>query len=510
MTTRKLNILLLSSEVAPFAKVGGLADVAGSLPKALRALGHDVRVAMPSYAMVESHPAYAVSDLLSCFPVPVRPGLTEQGYLKRTHILVHAIHAEVPVYLIGHHGPNGERSGYFHRATESRKIYALEPEPYVFFCRAVLEALRHMASEWKPDIIHCNDWQTGLIPVYKRLFYSEVPDLADAASVFTVHNLAYQGNFEVSQWPTNGLPFELFHIDGLEFYGQWTFMKGGLLFAERVNTVSPNYAREIQTEEYGCGLHGLLRTLSSQGRLVGILNGIDTEEFNPATDPRIAAHYDADNPQGKAQCKARLQAELGLTLSEETALIGMVSRLADQKGLDIIQAIIETALQELPVQFVLLGTGDQAYEEYFTALQARYPEQVHARIAFDAELAQRIYSGSDLFLMPSRFEPCGLGQMIALRYGTLPIVRATGGLADTVTDIDPVNPQTGNGFVFDAYRPEALLATLRRAVTVYQQKPVWQSLVRRAMREDFSWDRSARSYVALYEEALQVRRETAR
>lgn len=509
MANRKLNILILSSEVAPFAKVGGLADVAGSLPKALRALGHDVRVAMPSYAMVESNPAYAVEDVLSCFSVPVRPGVSDQAYLKKTRIPVEEAGAEVPVYLIGQHGHQGPNTGYFHGATESTKVYSLEPDPYVFFCRAALEMVTHINPTWKPDIIHCNDWQTGLVPVYKKLFYADEPTLKSAACVFTIHNLAYQGNFPVQQWHTNGLPSDLFQVDGLEFYGQWTFMKGGLLFAERTNTVSPNYAQEIQTPEYGCGLQGLLQALSAEERFIGILNGIDYEEFNPETDTRIKAAFSAEKPEGKAKCKAALQAELGLAKSAKPALIGLVSRLADQKGLDLIRAIIEPALQELPIQFALLGTGDKGYEAYFTELQARYPKQVHARIGFDVELAQRIYAGSDLFLMPSRFEPCGLGQMIALRYGTLPIVRATGGLADTVFDFNPATPETGNGFVFTEYSSEALFATIRRGVEAYQQKTLWPTLVERALREDFSWQRSAQSYVVLFEKARKARRSNA-
>jgi starch synthase len=502
MATKKLNILLISSEVAPFAKVGGLADVAGSLPKALKALGHDVRVVMPSYKMIEENPAYAVEDVLSCVSVPVRPGVLEPAYIKRTRIASEA--GDIPVYLIGNHADTG--SGFFQQATESRKVYTLEPDPYVFFCRAVLETLTHLRPAWKPDILHCNDWQSGLIPVYARHFYADAPALANAASVFTIHNLAYQGNFDVAQWHVNALPADLFNVDGLEFYGQWTFMKGGLRFAEQINTVSPNYASEIQTPEYACGLAGLMQTLAGEGRLRGILNGIDYEEFNPATDPRLKAHFSLDDPAGKAKCKAALQAELGLTKSAKPAVIGIVSRLADQKGLDLIKAIMEPMLK-LNVQFVLLGTGDTEYEKYFTQLQAKHPTQVHARIAFDAELAQRIYAGSDLFLMPSRFEPCGLGQMIALRYGTLPIVRATGGLADTVHDFDPVANPDGNGFVFTEYSSTALLNTVVRAVAAFENKSNWTALVHHALASDFSWERSAQSYVTLFEAARKLRRQ---
>ncbi len=526
MASKPLKILLVAAEVAPFAKVGGLADVAGALPKALKALGHDVRVAMPCYKMIETNPDYAVETLLPGFSVPIKDGVTEQAFVKTTRIrsrrsapaksksalrLTQASAPdEIPVYLIGNlpqarnTPPENRHPAYFQKATDSTKVYALEPEPYVFFDRAVLEMIPRLQPEWTPDVVHCNDWHTGLIPVYQRAFYADSPQISLPAALFTIHNLAYQGNFPREFWPATGLPDSLYDMYHLEFYGQWSFMKGGLTYSDRINTVSPNYAREIQTNEYGCGLDGLMRTLATEGRLSGILNGIDYEEFDPATDPHIPAHFSADAPEGKAKCKQALQAELGLPQSETTALIGMVSRLADQKGLDLIHAIMAEMLK-LPVQFVVLGTGDPFYAKFFKKLETRYADQVRARIEFNVELAQRIYAGSDLFLMPSRFEPCGLGQMISLRYGTIPIVRATGGLADTVHDFDPQARPDGNGFVFEEYTSEALLATVRRAVAAFQDGKDWCPLIQRALRGDFSWTRSAEQYVTLYTEARDAR-----
>lgn len=509
MASKKLNILVISAEVAPFAKVGGLADVAGALPKALKAQGHDVRVVMPCYKMIETNPDYAVTNVFKPFPIPVTSQTTELAYVKQTHIRMGQGKArpntetdDIPVYLIGNKRTPA-RSGFFQEATESKKVYACTPEPYVFFCRAVLEMVRRLAPDWIPDVLHCNDWQSGLVPVYQKVFYKDEPAIHNAGTVFTIHNLAYQGDFPRDKWYVNGLPESLFNCRGLECYNQWTFMKGALLFADRVNTVSANYAEEIQTPAYGCGLDGLMRGLKSEGKLSGILNGIDWEVFDPSNDPRIPCHFTKAEPAGKVYCKAILQRELGLPQARDAAMIGIVSRLADQKGLDLIHNITDRML-ELPVQFVLLGTGDPYYENFFRDLEKRYPKQVRARIMFNADLAQRIYAGSDLFLMPSRFEPCGLGQMISLRYGTIPIVRATGGLADTVADFSPDTTPDGNGFSFDDYSDQTLLETVTRAVNAYGRPDVWKQLTQRALRYDSSWKRSGDRYARLFKEAIQA------
>jgi starch synthase len=497
-----MNILIISAEVAPFAKVGGLADVAGALPKALCELGHDVRVVMPCYKMVEANPDYAVQDLYGPFSVTVRPGEKERAFVRTTAI--HSRSGDIPVLLVGNVGSKS-RPGHFAEATDSTKVYSLSPEPYVFFCRAVIEMLRKMKDEWRPDILHCNDWQSGLIPVLARTEYRNDPVIAGASTQFTIHNLAYQGNFDRHDWHVTGLSDSLYSVDALEFYGGWSFMKGALMFSDRINTVSETYAKEIRTPEYGCGLDGLMETLARTGRLSGILNGIDFDEYNPETDPRIPSHFSAQNTAGKRTCKDRLQDEIGLARDPKVPLIGLVSRLADQKGLDLIHAIVEPMLG-LPVQFALLGTGDKSYEAFFRRLQERNPGQMHARIGFDTDLAQRIYAGCDLFLMPSRFEPCGLGQMMALRYGTIPIVRATGGLADSIRDYGSVPAALANGFVFGEYSPDALLGCVREAVALFRQPAPWKRLVRRAMQCDFSWSRSAVRYEASYCDALAARR----
>ncbi len=496
-----MKILVISAEVAPFAKVGGLADVAGALPKALRHLGHDVRVAMPCYKMVEESSAYDVKELVGPFAVPITHDHTECAFVKSTSIQARS--GQIPVLLIGNIGA-GDRPGYFEEATDSSRVYSLRPEPYVFFCRAVLETIRHLTDGWRPDLLHCNDWQSGLVPVLARTAYRDDPKINSAAALFTIHNLAYQGNFERHDWAANGLSDSLYDVNAMEFYSGWSFMKGGVTFSDRVNTVSETYAKEIQTPEYGSGLDGLMRTLAHTGRLSGILNGIDYEEYDPETDPRIPAHYGPQNLEGKAACKAALQKELDLSVNSAVPLIGLVSRLADQKGLDLIHAIVEQMLS-LPVQFSVLGTGDLGYEAFFRQLQKRFPGQVHARIGFDVSLAQRIYAGSDLFLMPSRFEPCGLGQMMALRYGTIPIVRATGGLADSIHGIGSGNSADANGFVFREYLPQELLECIVRANGMFHRTAEWKRLVRRAMKCDFSWNRSAARYEALYLEAIMAR-----
>ena len=467
-----------------------------SAAKALKALGHDVRVMMPCYKMIEDNSAYRMEECLTDFPVPVGHSGTETAFVKQTRITSLNSSESIPVYLVGNAPTNG-KAGYFQDVTDSAAVYTYAPEPYAFFARAALEAVKRLRPAWKPDILHCNDWHTGLIPVYAKQFYAADAAFKNTRSIFTIHNLAYQGDFKQAHWAATGLPDSLHRMEGLEFHGGWSFMKGGLQFADAVNTVSENYACEIQTPEYGCGLDGLMRHLSRQGKLRGIVNGIDQEEFNPATDTRIAANFSASNPSGKAKCKAALQAELKLPKKADVAVIGLISRLADQKGFDIIAQCVEKAL-ELPIQFVLLGKGDPRYADFFTELQAKYPEQVRACITFDVDLAQRIYAGSDLFLMPSRFEPCGLGQMIALRYGSLPIVRATGGLADTIVDFDPQNAPDGNGFVFEDYRADELLATIARAVSQWGHKPTRQTLIQNALATDFSWERSALRYQEMF------------
>ncbi len=478
-----MNILFVAAEVAPFAKVGGLADVAGALPKALKALGHDVRIAMPCYRMIEENPRYAVRNLIAPFDIPIHWQYTERASVRETRA-----DGDVPVYLV-------RNDHYFQGAVDSKSVYSLEPEPYIFFCRAVMEAIPRLDPAWKPDVIHCNDWHTGLCPVYLDLYYRDKRAWADTARVFTIHNLAYQGEFSRHYLWRAGLPEDLFTYDRLEFFGRVNFMKGGLIFSEIVNTVSETYSREIQTPEYGANLDGLLRHLAWHNRLSGIVNGIDYEEFNPSTDSRIAARYSAADPTGKRTCKRALQRECGLPEDDRAMVIGMVSRLTDQKGFDLVHQAA-WRLMQLPVQIVLLGTGDRHYEQFFRDLEAGNRSRVRANLTFNADLAQRIYAGSDLFLMPSRFEPCGLGQLISLRYGTVPLVRATGGLADTVQD--HTDGRMGTGFMFQEYSAGALIHALERALEAFGRPEEWATLVRAGMEANFSWSGSAQKYAELY------------
>jgi len=462
-----LKVLIVASEMAPFAKVGGLADVVGSLPKALSTLGVDVRVVIPRYKKIEG------STYMTDFPVFMGNHL-ETAILR--HKNIKGPEGDIPVYFIDNYR-------YFYRDY----IYAGDDdaERFAFFSKAVLEMLPLI--EFSPDVIHCNDWQTGMIPVILKERYAKQDDFYKGiGTLYTIHNLQYQGLFPKDILRLLDLGDEYFHPEALEFYGKVNFMKAGLMFADQLSTVSNTYAKEIQTPEYGERLDGVLRKRSRD--LHGIINGIDYEEFNPATDPRIAANYSAEDLSGKAICKKDLQEIMGLP-NKDVPIIGLVSRLVDQKGLDLIGNIIHDLMKE-DLQFVVLGTGDPRYEALFRNIGAEYPHKAGVRIMFDAVLAQKIYAGSDMFLMPSRFEPCGLGQLISMRYGTIPIVRKTGGLADTVED-------NTTGFVFTDYSASGLLNTITRALTEFR-KPNWDRLIKTAMARDFSWGYSASVYLGLY------------
>ncbi len=489
--TPPLKVLFLSAEVVPFAKTGGLADVAGSLPKALYTLGHDVRLCMPRYGRVERS-RFGLEELVPPFDVPM-DHRTEQAAIWQA-----SIGPGVPVYMV-------ENAHYYDR--DGIYMYPDDAERFVFFCRAALEMLRQPELDWQPDIIHCNDWHTAIVPNWLRTVYKDDPFFARTATVYTIHNLAYQGVFghrvlEIAGLDEFGF---LYHPEMADMAEVVDLMARGIYFADVINTVSERYAQEILTPEYGERLDPLLR--DRRDRLFGILNGIDHEGMNPATDPHLAVTFDAQHLEARAANKAALQSEAGLPVCATTPLVGMISRLSDQKGFDLLSQIIDPLLQHVDLQLVLLGTGEQRYHEMLGALAQRYPKQVAAFLTFNASLAQRIYGGSDMFLMPSRFEPCGLGQMIAMRYGSVPVVRATGGLADTVQDFCPRSGQ-GNGFTFAAYDAMALFAVLVRATETYKHEPVWRQLMLRGMAEDFSWARSAARYVELYRRALRVKRET--
>jgi starch synthase len=493
MSRDRLRILFVASEVEPFAKTGGLADVAGALPKALERLGHDVRVFMPCYRGVERAAGTGLRTVVPRLEVPIGDR-TVEGQLVEGHL-----GKAVPVYFL-------VQDRYYDRPSlygTSEGDYPDNCERFVFFSRAALAALP--ALDWMPHVIHAHDWQAGLVPVYLETLYRDVPAYRDVATVFTVHNLAYQGLFWHYDLPLTGLGWDLFTPAGIEFYGKINFLKGGF-FADLLTTVSPTYAREIQTPEFGEGLDGVLRERAAD--LVGILNGIDYEAWNPATDAEIPKRYGPDDLDGKAACKAGLREEMGLADPGRAApLVGVVSRLADQKGLDLVAAAVPTIVAA-GGQLVLLGAGDERYEREFTELARAHPRAVAVKIGFNAGLARRIYAGADCFLMPSRYEPCGLGQLISLRYGTVPIVRRTGGLADTIREWDPTT-RAGTGFLFDALTPEDCREAVARAFAVYRQPEAWSRLVRSGMAEDFSWEASAEKYVSCYRKAVKKARRHA-
>lgn len=489
VSRERLRILFVASEVEPFAKTGGLADVAGALPKALEALGHDVRVFLPRYRGVE-RAGGALRTVVPRLPVPIGSRSVEGAVLEGR------MGRGIPVYFLA-------QDHYYDRPTlytTPEGDYADNCERFTFFCRGVLTALPGLG--WTPQIIHTHDWQTGLIPVYLETIYRDVPAFHGMATVFTIHNLAYQGIFWHHDLPMTGLGWDLFTPAGIEFYGDLSFLKGGLVFADRLAAVSPTYAREIQTPEYGERLDGVLRGRGED--LVGILNGLDYEAWNPATDPEIAKRFGRDDPEGKAVCRAALREEMGLVAPKRpTPICAVVSRLADQKGLDLV-ADAAPPIIAAGAQFVLLGSGEARYERAFSELARAHPGAVAVKIGYDAGQARRIYAGADLLLMPSRYEPCGLGQLIALRYGTIPIVRRTGGLADTVREWSPASGH-GTGFLFDAYSSEACRAAVARAIAAYAH-PSWPRLVGNAMAEDFSWEASAAAYVTCYRKALKKAR----
>jgi starch synthase len=482
----RYKVLLVSPEVAPFAKVGGLADVCGSLPKALAMLGNDVRVVMPRYQ--------GIDDVRTITDFPVDVGGRRETAILREGVIRAQLHGRerfVPVYFIDNYH-------YFDR----EGIYGFwdEAERYAFFCRAVLQMLPKL--NWWPDIIHCNDWATGPIPLLLRDQYGSQSLYSRIATVFTIHNLQYQGNFPREVLGLLHLGDGYYHPDRLEFYGQVSYMKAGLLYADMISTVSRTYAREIQRADQGHGMDGVLRMRAFD--LMGIVNGINYHEFNPQTDPRLVRNYGPGDLPGKRENKYALQKELNLPPSDGP-LLGMVTRLVDQKGLDLVADSMDELLRQ-DVQFVLLGSGDRHYEDLFRQIQRAHPEQAAVVIGFNIGLAQRIYAASDLFLMPSRFEPCGLGQLISLRYGAIPVVRATGGLADTISDYDGQRG-SGNGFSFKDYSATALQEAVGRALDLYHDPERWRRLVENAMAEDHSWNRSAAEYMGLYQMAINKKRQ---
>ncbi len=471
-----MKVLFVSNEVAPFAKVGGLADVAGSLPRALAELGVDVSVVMPLHQQVTTNtrPELALETLEVTAPHETRRASVLQAPLGDSG---------VPVYFI-RYGPYFDRPEvYGPRGGD----YPDSAERYAFFARAASALIPALGLS--PDVIHCHDWPTGLIPVFERL------NPLGRATVYTIHNLGYQGQFEQAVAPRIGIDPASEAMRLVQLGGLINYMAAAIRGATTISTVSERYAREIQRPEFGEGLDGLLRARA--GDLCGILNGIDYELWNPATDPALPEHYQPGAMSGKRACKAALQREMGLPVDPQVPVVSVVTRLAWQKGLDVLAQVLPRAVK-LPIQFMLLGTGEPALEDTYRLLARQYPEQMAINIGYDEALARRIYAGSDIFVMPSRYEPCGLGQMISMAYGTVPVVTATGGLADTVVEA----PAEQTGFVLHGLTADDLLLALERAVLAFRDRPHWEKLVARCMARDFSWNESARKYADLYETAV--------
>lgn len=476
-----MNILFATSEAYPFMKTGGLGDVAYALPKALRKQGIDVRVIMPKYTRISKE----YSDKME----KVAEYNVQVGWRNQYCGLLRLEYDGIPFYFI-------DNKYYFKRGSAYGDFD--DGERFSFFSKAILEAMKYI-DNFTPDILHCNDWHTAIaIPLLKE-HYKNDSRYNKIKTVYTIHNLKYQGLFAKEMLgELLGLGMEYFSEDKLKYYNIISFMKGGIIFADRVTTVSPAYAEEIKTEYYGEGLNGLLR--SRERDLCGILNGLDTDLNNPVIDKNIFENYDENNIQGKGENKEKLQELLNLPKDKGIPMIGMVTRLEEQKGIDLIREIIEELLHE-DIQLVILGTGNQRYEDMFKFFAWKYPSKVSANIYFDASIAQKIYAASDMFLMPSKFEPCGIGQLIALKYGSIPIVRETGGLNDTVHSYNEYTGE-GNGFTFKDYNSQDMLYTIKRAINFYYNKDIWNKLITTAMKEDFSWNKSAQEYIQMYRNVL--------
>jgi starch synthase len=483
-----MRILFVASEALPYVKTGGLADVIEALPRALVTLGHEVAVFLPRYRDVKTS-----SVVLPSMSIP-------QGtHLRFPAIASGGVHRGVRYFFL-------DDPFYFDRDGiygDRNREFPDNAERFTEFSRAAIELAKQV---WLPDVFHCHDWQAAMVPLLLRTSYGDDPVLFDLPVVFTIHNMGYHGIFSRDALTRTGLPPEVFFPGGIEFFGNVNFLKGGLVYADYLTTVSRKYAQEIQTPEFGFGLEGVVRMRSD--RLVGILNGVDYSAWSPDRDNLIPAKYSASNLAGKQAAKAALLEEFHLLKDNPNRpVLGIVSRFADQKGFDLIAEIVQPLLQE-DVLIAALGTGEKRYEDMFRALRNAFPGRVGAIIAYDNRLAHLVEAGSDMFLMPSRYEPCGLNQIYSLRYGTVPVVRATGGLDDTIEAFD-LEHGTGTGFKFTEYSGDALLHAIRQALHSYSNDGVWNRIQLNGMAKDFSWNNSAAEYAKLYEAARAVRNQTA-
>jgi starch synthase len=488
-----VRILFASTEAVPFCKTGGLGDVCGSLPLELARLGHEPTLILPAFrqALSSGQPIESTGIRLT---IPIG-----RKSVSATLLRSRLPDSDVPVYLV--HQPQYYDLPELYR--ERGHDYKDNCERFVFFCRAALEAITRL--ELGTELLHCHDWTSSLVPAYLKTELAGVPPYDAIRSVLTIHNIAYQGNFWHWDMELTGIDWKYFNWRQMEFFGNLSFLKSGLTFADTLTTVSPRYAEEIQRSPLGCGLEGILQHRHAD--LYGIINGVDYNVWNPEIDPHLGGHnYGADNfTEGKRACKAVLQREFGLPQAANQPIVAMIGRLAVQKGLDLVANLIPQWAPSADVQWVILGTGDPHYHELLTELARAYPDKVAVRLGFSNELAHRIEAGADMFLMPSRYEPCGLNQLYSLKYGTVPVVHATGGLADTITNLTNATLASGtaNGFSFEQYTTAALADALDRARQTFNNRGVWEQLIRTGMRQDWSWNHSAREYSRLYELTLR-------
>ena len=481
-----MHVAFVASECVPFSKTGGLADVVGALPRALAAAGHQVSVYLPRYRQTK---LIGGQTVVRSITIPF------DDQYRFCSVVTDGNHSGVSYYFI-EYPPFFDRDALY---GSSAGDYTDNAERFALFCRGALEASKILGV---PDVFHCHDWQSALVPVLLHTQYAEDPAFADAATVFTIHNIGYQGLFPPDTLPLLTLPWDLFTITKMEFFGQVNFLKGALVYSDFVTTVSRKYAQEIQTAEFGFGLEGVLRDRSAT--VAGIVNGVDYDEWSPQADKYIAAKYSPQDLSGKAKCKQDLLAAFGVSGADpRLPVIGIVSRFAAQKGFDLIAQVMDRLAREEMI-VVALGAGDKAYEEMFLRLNKQFPQKIAVKVAYDNAIAHKIEAGSDMFLMPSKYEPCGLNQIYSLKYGTVPVVRATGGLDDT---IEPWNPRTGkgSGFKFTEYSGEALLLTIKDALRAFRDQTSWQTLMRNGMSKDFSWNASAREYIRIYDRARELR-----
>ena len=478
--SKPLNILFVTSEAEPFAKTGGLADVSGALPQVIKELGHEIRIMMPRYGTI-SERKFKLHDVIRLREIQIPIGDdTKNGHVNSSFIS--SLKAKVQVYFLANQ-EYYNRAGMYNNP-DTKKDYADNDSRFIFFCRGVIETLKKLG--WQPDIIHCNDWQTGLIPAYIKTIYKDDPFFKNIKTVFTIHNLGYQGSFPAASFKKTGLPESEFTPNGVEFYGNLNFMKAALVYSDVITTVSEKYAQEITTtDEYGCGMEGILKKRKKD--LTGLTNGIDYSIWNPETDPYLAKNY-------------TIGTLFGLEYKENVPVIGCITRLVDQKGIDLIKESMEDLLK-LDLQFVMIGIGEKRYHDFFESIRKKHSKKAGIMFGMNEEIAHMIEAGADMYLMPSRYEPCGLNQLYSLKYGTVPIVRATGGLDDTIQDVKTNG--TGTGFKFKKYESKELLKTVQRAIKLYKDRKTWHKIMRNGMVKDFSWESSAKKYINMYRSLLK-------